>query len=252
MLTENLSVLMLTLAAASFAFGGVIKGMSGFGLPLVVISLNSTFMPIEAALAINVIPPFFLNLWQTGGTRGIAETWRDYSPVLIALPIGIAVGALSASALDSNWLVGAVGLVTVAFCLTQFLGWTLHLSPSRIATAGWATGFMSGFLGSLTTVTGPPLVMYLLAAKATSSAFKAALGLFFLVVGITLAGAFASIGFLTLELALIGALMTVPAAFGMWLGRRLSNRIDAEAFRKVVLILLVVLGANLLRRGFFA
>lgn len=242
---------MLALAALSFVVGGVIKGMSGFGLPLVVISLNSTFMPIEAALAINIIPPFVLNLWQTGGKRAIAQTWRDYSPVLIALPIGIAVGALSASALHSNWLVGAVGLVTVAFCLTQFAGWKLHLSPRRVATAGWGTGFMTGFLGSLTTVTGPPLVMYLLAARATPFAFKSALGLFFVVVGIALAGAFASIGFLTVELALIGGLMTLPAALGMWFGGRLSKRIDAEIFRYVVLVLLLVLGVNLLFRASF-
>jgi uncharacterized membrane protein YfcA len=93
--------------------------------------------------------------------------------------------------------------------------------------------------------------MYLLAAKAAPDVFKTALGLFFLAAGIMLTLAFASIGFLTLPLALVGALMTLPAAAGMWLGRHLSKRVDAAWFRAIVLVLLTVLGANLLRRAIF-
>lgn len=243
---------MLLLAASAFVLGGVVKGLAGFGLPLIVISLTSTFMPIEAALAINVIPPFLLNLWQTGGVDSARATWHRYSPVLIGLPVGIAIGAASAASLDANWLVGAVGAVTVAFCVSQFAGWRLHLAPARIRPAGLATGLLSGFLGSLTTVTGPPLVMYLLAAKAPPDVFKAALGLFFLAAGIMLALAFASIGFLSPSLALVGALMTLPAAAGMWLGRHLSHRVDSRVFRTIVLVLLAILGLNLLRRAIFA
>lgn len=251
MIVEGVTWLMLAYAAGAFFLGGVVKGLAGFGLPLIVISLTSTFMPIEVALAINVIPPFLLNVWQSGGIDAATETWRRYSPVLIALPIGIAVGAASAAALDANWLVGAVGAVTVTFCVSQFAGWRLQMSPAHVAPAGLATGLVSGFLGSLTTVTGPPLVMYLLAAKAPPDVFKSALGLFFSAVGIMLVVAFSSIGFLSPQLACIGTLITLPAAVGMWLGQNLSRRIDAKVFRTVVLALLAVLGMNLLRRAVF-
>lgn len=248
-MVDGISGWMLIFAASAFVLGGLVKGLAGFGLPLVVISLTSTFMPIEAALAINVIPPFVLNIWQMGGTQGAAATWKRYSLVLIGLPIGIAIGAVFAAALDANWLVGAVGAVTLAFCLSEFAGWRLQLSPSQVSPAGLATGFLSGFLGTLTTVTGPPLVMYLLAAKASSESFKSALGLFFLVAGFMLTLAFASIGFLTPTLALVGVLMSVPAVAGMWLGRHLSKHVKASLFRMIVLALLTILALNLLRRA---
>jgi hypothetical protein len=114
---------------------------------------------------------------------------------------------------------------------------------------GAAAGVVSGFLGALTTVTGPPLVVYLLAAKASPDVFKAALGLFFLIIGVLLTVAFASIGFLTLPLALAGTLMVIPAAAGMWLGRLLSRRVDANLFRKIVLVLLSAVGVNLIIRA---
>ncbi|MCB1785518.1 MAG: sulfite exporter TauE/SafE family protein [Gammaproteobacteria bacterium] len=252
MIVDGTSGWMLLLAASAFVLGGLVKGVAGFGLPLVVISLTSTFMPIEVALAINVIPPFVLNLWQMGGAQGAAATWKRYSPVLIGLPMGIAIGAVFAAVLDASWLVGAVGAVTLAFCLSEFAGWRLQLSPAQVSPAGLATGFVSGFFGSLTTVTGPPLVMYLLAAKASPETFRSALGLFFLVVGFMLTLAFASIGFLSPPLALIGVLMAAPAAAGMWLGRRLSKHVDANLFRMIVLMLLTILGLNLLRRAVFA
>jgi uncharacterized membrane protein YfcA len=63
--------------------------------------------------------------------------------------------------------------------------------------------------------------------------------------------AFASMGFLTPTLAIVGAAMTLPAAAGMWLGRHLAGRVDAQVFRTIVLILLAVLGANLVRRALF-
>ena len=251
MIIDGITWPMLVFGACAFLLGGVLKGLAGFGLPLIAISLTSAFMPIEAALAINVIPPFLLNVWQVGGVKGAAETWRRYSPVLIGLPVGIAIGAASAAALDTNLLVGAVGAVTVTFCVSQFAGWRLHVSPAHVSPAGFATGVMSGFLGSLTTVTGPPMVMYLLAAKAAPDVFKSALGLFFLAAGIMLTLAFFSIGFLSLPLALVGTLMTLPAAAGMWLGRHLSQRVNAEVFRGIVLVLLAVLGLNLLRRATF-
>lgn len=251
MIVEGVAAWMWVAAAGAFVLGGMVKGLSGFGLPLIVISLTSTFMPIEVALAINVIPPFLLNFWQAGGLRGARDTWHDYAPALIGLVIGIFVGAASAAAVDANWLVGAVGVVTLAYCVSQFLGWRPHLSPAQIAPAGLVVGLLSGFLGALTTVAGPPLVMYLMAARATPAGFKAALGLFFFAAGIMLTLAFASIGFLSLPLAVAGGLMAVPAAAGMWLGRHLARRIDADRFRTIVLVLLTVLGVNLVRRAIY-
>jgi hypothetical protein len=43
--------------------------------------------------------------------------------------------------------------------------------------------------------------------------------------------------------------MVIPAAAGMWLGRLLSRRVDANLFRKIVLVLLSVVGINLVIRA---
>ena len=48
---------------------------------------------------------------------------------------------------------------------------------------------------------------------------------------------------------LFSATLAVPAALGMWLGFRLQDRLDAARFRWWTLVLLLLTGANLLRRA---
>ena len=56
-------------------------------------------------------------------------------------------------------------------------------------------------------------------------------------------------GVLTGENAPWSLACVVPVIAFMWLGQRLSRRIDRERFRKIVLFALLVLGFNLLRRA---
>lgn len=44
---------------------------------------------------------------------------------------------------------------------------------------------------------------------------------------------------------------TLPVAAGTWLGGRLRARVDEARFRKALFVLLIVIGANLVRRAVF-
>ncbi|MGD8643077.1 MAG: sulfite exporter TauE/SafE family protein [Chromatiales bacterium] len=242
---------LVLVAAAAFAAGGLIKGLAGFGLPLIAISLLSTVIPIEIALGLNVVPPLLLNIWQSGGRREVTRTWLQFWPVLVSLPVGVAIGAGTVAQADPRWLVGAVGAVTVFFCVSHIAGLRLHFASAHVKPAGFMVGGTAGFLGAFTSVAGPPLIMYLVAAKTDPETFKTSLGLFFVLVGLLLIAAFFSVGFLTPGLAVLAALMTLPAGAGMWLGRRLARGLHPDAFRTAALIVLCVLGLNLLRRAVF-
>jgi uncharacterized membrane protein YfcA len=47
------------------------------------------------------------------------------------------------------------------------------------------------------------------------------------------------------------AVLLIPAFFGLQLGFRMSDRMNPEVFRKATLIVLIIAGANLVRRGIF-
>lgn len=231
----------LAIAFAAFAVGGLLKGATGFGLPMTTVSLMSMVLPPPVALGINVLPPLVLNLWQMGRWRSIRASLAAHWPVVLGLVLGTALGAGFAADVDAAMLRRIIGAITILFCLVMLLG----VRPPKLRRrrpAGLAFGTVAGGIGALTTVDGPPLVMYLLATRAEPQAFRHALGLFFVTGSACFAVAFSAIGFLTLERAAVSLLCLLPAAGGMWLGRRLAGRLDAKAFQRLVLVALMLVG----------
>jgi uncharacterized membrane protein YfcA len=116
---------------------------------------------------------------------------------------------------------------------------------------GAAVGLVAGLMGGVSTILGPPLIMYATSLRLDKEAFVAALGTFFLMGGIFFTLSFVERGVLDATTAPWSLACVPPALAGMWLGQRLGRRIEQQRFRRIVLIVLFVLGLNLLRRAIF-
>ncbi|MCF6195281.1 MAG: hypothetical protein L3J50_01160, partial [Emcibacter sp.] len=57
-------------------------------------------------------------------------------------------------------------------------------------------------------------------------------------------------GLLNAQTLPFSAMLLLPALGGLFLGRRLHDRLDQQRFRRLTLFVLVIVGLNLLRRGF--
>ncbi|PUB14803.1 hypothetical protein [Yoonia sediminilitoris] len=66
---------------------------------------------------------------------------------------------------------------------------------------------------------------------------------------VALFGAHSHSGVMRAETWLLSAGMVVPASAGMAVGFRVQDRINQQVFRQVTLIVLLIAGLNLLRRG---
>ena len=240
---------LLPLVFLAFAIGGTIKGMFGFGMPLTTMSLLSAFLDVPTAVTLNAFPMLFANIFQASRGGLLVKTLHRFWPLLIALAIGTWIGATLIVVLDPRWLLGVLGAIVILFCAINHFHPKLRLPGRRERSVGIATGFIAGVIGGLSTVHGPPLIMYAASLRLTKEAFVAALGSFFLMGGIFVTVAFFERGILNRESAPWSLACVVPVLAGMWLGQRLGRRIDQERFRKVVLIFLLVLGLNLVRRA---
>ena len=115
--------------------------------------------------------------------------------------------------------------------------------------AEYGTGALSGVLGGIAGIWGPPLVMYLLAIRAPKSEMIRAQSITYFLGGLLLFGAHLRSGLLDAVTLPISAFMIAPALAGMFIGYGVQDRLDQDLFRRVTLIVLVVSGANLLRRA---
>jgi len=229
---------------------GWIKGVVGFAMPMIMISLLSSFLPPDLALAGLMVPTLVSNGLQAlrDGPRAAAGAVRQFRVFLIAAAVMLVLSAQLYIFLPKDALLAAIGAPVVIFCALQIAGWRGRLSRQKPFLEG-AIGGLAGFIGGLSGVWGPPMVAYLTALGTEKKLQMRAQGAAFGLGTVLLILAHGPSGVVTQATLTFSALLAAPAVFGMWLGTKVQDRIDQETFRKATLWVLLIAGLNLLRRA---
>ena len=108
---------------------GLVKGLIGFGLPLVAVSLISSFFDINLALALIVLPIVFTNLWQGLAGRRVVVTLRRFWPVLVMLSLGIWLGSRVVVAVEPAVVLITLGCVVVIYSVLELTAFRMTIAP---------------------------------------------------------------------------------------------------------------------------
>lgn len=231
---------------------GTVKGLTGFALPLIMISGFSMLMSPELALAALIIPTVLTNGLQAmrhGGREAVrvAVRFRLYLVFMLAM---LAVSAQLLASLSPEAFYLMIGVPVTGFVLLNLSGWVPKL-PARTGGIEAAVGGFSGFIGGVSGVWGPPTVAYLMALNLPKDVHVQAQGVIYSAGSVVLLGAHLTSGVLNTQTAPLSVLLVVPAVLGMAAGRAVQDRIDQRAFRRATLVVLLLVGLNLVRRGLF-
>lgn len=230
--------------------GGVVKGVVGFAMPMVVISGLSSFMDPELALAGLILPTLVANMTQAL-RQGLAPAWDSARRFWVFLTVGGLVLIASAQlvrVLPISVLLGMIGVPVTAFAVLQLVGWRFTLQRQRKDVEA-GIGAFAGFLSGISGIWGPPTVLYLTALGTEKAEQMRAQGVIYGLGAIALVGAHIGSGVLRAETVPLSLALIAPALLGQWLGGMILDRIDQAAFRKATLFVLLIVGANLIRRS---
>lgn len=244
--------LALVIAAAALAlFAGVVKGITGFAMPMILISGMGSFLPAETALAGLILPTLVTNLWQAV-RQGPAAAWGSarlhWRYLAIAL-FCLVISAQFVTRLPGTTLFLILGIPVTIFALLQLIGWRPRIDPERRRTAEFGVGMFAGTIGGLSGVWGPPTVLYLTALNVAKTEHVRVQGVVYGAGSIALALAHLKSGILDTEGFAFSTLLVLPAVFGMTIGFAIQDKLDQERFRWAILIVLTIAGLNLVRRG---
>lgn len=240
-------------ACAVTLFGGFVKGTVGFAMPLVMISGLSLFLEPQVAVAGIILPILMTNLLQVAragfdqARSAVAEHWRYI--VIVCVMIVIVAQFLVHIPTQTMYLVLGVPVVTLS--LIQLAGLRFHIPPNRRRVAEWGVAVLAGGLGGLTGTWGPPTVLYLIALETPKQRQLLVQGVVYGLGSVSLFLGHLQSGVLNASTVPFSLALLIPAYLGMQAGFRMSDRLNADRFRKVTLIVLTIAGANLLRRGIF-
>jgi uncharacterized protein len=254
MLTHTvLSLPMASLVALFlvFVFGGVVKGVTGVGLPLVLVPLATQFVHVPVAVALVSVSMVVTNIVQSAEGGHTAAAVRGLLPILVPLTIGALIGTHLLISIDIRRLRLIVGL---SFMMLAVLLLSLPRVRINRRTAGWSgpfVGFGAGLLGGMSAIFGPPMIAYLIGIGVDPDTFVKHMAILALTAAVTMVLVLGTSGAMSGGDFLISALAVIPIQLGMPVGRWLRYRIKPSVFRVLVLVVLAASGADMLRKALF-
>jgi uncharacterized protein len=234
----------MALAAAAALAGATVQSATGFGFALIASpALFAAMSPYEAVSAL-LLTGFLLNVLVLADRKGEVR-WRAIAPMLaFGLP-GLAGGAALLSALPKPVLQIAVGAAVIAAAGFQHRAEARAPEPYEASLgSAAAVGVVSGALTTATSVSGPPIVLWLRAQRLPPAELRASLAASFLALNLT-GGVALLVAGGPGSLAAPGVLLPLLAlvAVGHAIGALAFRRLDQRRFRSLVLALVVAAGA---------
>lgn len=235
---------------AVFVLVGMVKGVTGMGLPTIAVGLLSLFIsPLEAA-SLMIVPSLLSNVWQLSSGEPVYPLWQRLWPMLLAIWIGTfactGAFAMMGTSLGGGGadltlgaalaIYGVMGLLSVRFSVPK--GAEPWMAPLM--------GVLTGMLSAASGVSTLPSVPYLQALGLKRDELVQAMGLAFTAATSALAVALSMRGSLPPSVAGASLLAQFPAMAGMVVGQRLRERMNPDVFRRCFFITLIGLGAQLL------
>jgi uncharacterized membrane protein YfcA len=164
--------------------------------------------------------------------------------VVLAALVGTPLGVLFLSHVDERIALTVLGLVIAGYAVYALLG--LKLPQLENAMWAYAAGLVGGMLGGAYNTSGPPVIVYADCRRWSPDVFKSNLQGYFVISSLAILAGHALNGNLTPRVWQL-FWWTLPfIAIGLIAGLSLDRWLNPILFRRVVLVLLVVMGVRLI------
>jgi uncharacterized protein len=238
-----------TLAALGIIFAAFVKGVIGMGFPVIAVPIAAQFLDPQTTVVALTIPAFLMNVVQAMQGSISFDTLRRLLPIMaLAIPGSVIGTALLAKA-PGSLIICILGVIVTVYATLSIWRLRLSIPPSREKPIGAFVGFCAGLIGGATSMFAPPIVIFITALQLPKASFVSAVSLCLIAGQIPQLVGLVGFRLLTgprLGLAALGCLIS---AGGFLAGMRLQHAISQRVFAKVVLVVLLGVGLNLLRVG---
>ena len=243
---------LIVLLAASLAIAGLVKGMIGVGMPTVAFPLLSMLVDVQTSVMLLSMPLVLSKIPQALEGGGVARTLWSLKPVLVGMIPGVWIGVAVLLNVDPAVAKIVAGVVVIFVAALILLAPKLQVDQRMIGPAGLGAGFCGGLLGGIAALSGPLVFIFLLAKGLSGRAFTKEASMFLVVSSVFLVSALMSSRHFDWRDVLISTFATVPVVAGMLVGQKAGDAIPADAFKKLVVLTVLLSGAQLVWKGVFA
>ncbi len=234
--------------AAAMTFGAAyIRGLTGFGMAIILVPLLGMIIRPDDAVVLGILLQFLI------GPVGIRTIIVD-SHKSSAVPIG---GIAMAATPFGLWLLAhtppdiariIIAAIAIGAFVLIILTRKATTQPGKMATI--SVGLLSGVLTGFAAMPGPPVIPYYLREAFAPQVARASMMLIFFATAV--AGALSSLllGVATPQLVVLAVMLFIPMFTGNALGARAFGKISPSIWRTLVAVILGGAGASACWRAF--
>ena len=219
------------------------QSLSGFGVALVAMALLPSMIGIHVATPLVAVIALVLEIILVYRYRHSLEVHAIWRIVLAAL-LGTPLGVYLLSNVNENISLTVLGIVITGYAVYALLG----LKMPRLDGSAWAylAGWFGGLLGGAYNTSGPPVILYADCRRWPPDVFKSNLQGYFLISSVAVVASHILNGNLTPQVWNI-FWWTIPFILvGLVAGLGLGRWLNPVIFRRLVLVLLIVMGIRLI------
>jgi uncharacterized membrane protein YfcA len=203
----------------TFLVAGMVKGVTGMGLPTVAMGVLGLFMHPVAAASLLLLPSFATNIWQLLSGPSFWPLLRRLWPMMLAIIIGTLLGIRMMTGGATLWTTSTLGAALAIYAAYSLFAPPLSVPERLEKLLSPVIGLLTGLLTGGTGVFVIPAVPYIQSLGLDRENLVQALGLSFTVSTIALAIGLTTQQVFRVEELTMSAFAILPALVGMWLAR---------------------------------
>ncbi len=234
----NFDLITIIAIFTAFALGGILKGATGAGAPIITIPVMAAFYDVRIAVIIMVIPNLLTNIGQLYQFR--KTILPSFFTVSFALGggIGAFLGTILLISLPIKILTLSVAIIVIIYILLKIAvpSWKLVYGKAKklVFIMGAGGGILQGSAG----LSAPISITFLNSMKLERNQFIPTISVYFGVMSIFQMPTLYYYDFLNIEIIIVSIMSTIVLMCFMPLGSWIAKSISKETFDKVTLILL--------------
>ena len=230
--------LIITAILVAFSLGGILKGATGAGAPIITIPVIAAFYDVRIAVIIMVVPNLLTNIGQLYQFRKTILPKFFTLSFALGGGIGAFLGTILLANLSIKILTLSVAFIVIIYILLKLIVPSWKLTYKKAEKLVFLMGTGGGVLQGTAGLSAPISITFLNSMKLERNQFIPTISVYFGVMSIFQMPTLYYYDFLNLEIIIVSFISTLVLLLFMPFGSWIAKSVSKESFDKITLILL--------------
>lgn len=231
----------LTIASIMLALvlSGSVKGVFGIGFPVVAMAILPLFITPISAITVIALPIVVTNIQQLFSEKEWRYIIIKYRYMALFMLLASFLSSQILTQISVDLITAIIGFALVLFAIYSLFNFTLPITSHSVwqIIAGASSGLLSGMTGIQSTA-----IIYFASLDISRNEFVGAVGYIFLVGGLGLSIGLINNNLLNSSSAILSIAAVLFSTVGFKLGSLLRPYIHSELFKKLLFLLMLIIG----------